>query len=387
MFKLAAAYIRGNIKRCLAMLLSLTLTVPIFVALSANLGTQQLKTIQTLNQNWRGAYDILVRPPNSALPLEAEKNIVRPSFLSNTYGGITLPQLDTIRSLTQVEVAAPIAIIGQIYPTLFPYSDVSALTSTDQPTLLNVKTNTLSRNGRYQKTTDSFVFLSPDRLCFDPELASYTNCTEKKPLNHIPTQNEPPVFSYGHTTDPEETKHLTTGTANLPPAQNIVPIGLNYLPLTWAAIDPVAEAQLIGLDKSISRGQYLTAKSGIQTLPYETLSPELPTSTQRILPAILTARMPAVDLKYHLEVKQLEPQLAQLWKHEGASETLVTKLSSAPQNTLIEKDIPLNYLWQQFQNQFSFSPQNLHHNDDKIALTQLDRIGDVTYRAKSENHL
>ena len=72
-----------------------------------------------VDANWRGAYDILVRPAGAVLPLEQTNGLVEPNFLSYAgRGGITLAQLAQVRAVPGVEVAAPIAVAGYLSYTL-----------------------------------------------------------------------------------------------------------------------------------------------------------------------------------------------------------------------------------------------------------------------------
>jgi putative ABC transport system permease protein len=61
-----------------------------FVLLTGNVSTQRLEVTGAVEGNFRGAYDILVRPKGSTTALEASNAQVRSSFLSGTYGGISL---------------------------------------------------------------------------------------------------------------------------------------------------------------------------------------------------------------------------------------------------------------------------------------------------------
>lgn len=100
-----------------------------------------------IDANWRGAYDILVRPPDTRLDLERTHGLVEPNFLSFTgRGGITLIQLAAIRSMPEVEVAAPVAIVGLIrYVITLPTISITNLPSA--PTLHRVTVTVSSSDG------------------------------------------------------------------------------------------------------------------------------------------------------------------------------------------------------------------------------------------------
>jgi len=69
----------------------------------------------TVNENFRGAYDLLVRPPSQHLGLESTKGLVEQDFLGLTgTGGITLEQLARVRATPAVSLAAPVAVVGYV---------------------------------------------------------------------------------------------------------------------------------------------------------------------------------------------------------------------------------------------------------------------------------
>ena len=122
--------LRGLISRRTATLLAgaglLTATLGFMILASTSLTTEA--TLKgDINRAWAAPYDLLVRPPGSAAPLENSEGLVRPNFLSSGAGGITLQQLAAIRQIPGVELAAPIAIPGYVYwPTSAPV-DLSPL--------------------------------------------------------------------------------------------------------------------------------------------------------------------------------------------------------------------------------------------------------------------
>src|SRR5207247_1833503 len=61
-----------------------------FTMLTSAANTSALEIRGTIAQNFRSAYDILVRPSDSYTPLELADGLVRPNYLSGLFGGITL---------------------------------------------------------------------------------------------------------------------------------------------------------------------------------------------------------------------------------------------------------------------------------------------------------
>ena len=69
-------------RRTLATVVAVAIAVTSFVVLTGTAETQRLTVTETLEENFRGAYDVLVRPTGSANEIERETSQVRASFLS-----------------------------------------------------------------------------------------------------------------------------------------------------------------------------------------------------------------------------------------------------------------------------------------------------------------
>ncbi len=101
-----------------ATVLATVLAAAVAIAAGAVADAAHVQVGQEVDAHWRGAYDILVRPPGSHLGLERTAGVVEPNFLGFTgTGGITLDQLADIRALGDVSLAAPVAFIGYITTT------------------------------------------------------------------------------------------------------------------------------------------------------------------------------------------------------------------------------------------------------------------------------
>jgi hypothetical protein len=127
---------------------------------AASAGIHQTATIRVagiVDAHWRGAYDILVRPPGTRLDLEQTGGLVEPNFVGFAgHGGISLDGLAAVRSVSGVELAAPIGFVGYVRgvapnviieldhlpmkPTLFRLTAVT--TTTDGLTRQPIQTET-----------------------------------------------------------------------------------------------------------------------------------------------------------------------------------------------------------------------------------------------------
>ncbi|MBE1556779.1 ABC transporter permease [Sporosarcina limicola] len=67
--------------------------------------------VDELQQRWSASYDIVVRPQGSRTITE-EVNLLEPNYLSGLSGGISIEQYEKIKAMSDIEVAAPIAMIG-----------------------------------------------------------------------------------------------------------------------------------------------------------------------------------------------------------------------------------------------------------------------------------
>jgi ABC-type antimicrobial peptide transport system permease subunit len=190
---------------------------------SAMLHTVEVTSTAEVAEHWRGKYDILVRPASSVSDVERDTHLVEGNYLGSSYGGITDEQYALIKSIDEVEVAAPVATVGY-----FVNSTGAVFVRLDPG-----EVNTLYR----------FTFTwSGD----DPIL-----------------QNEEAQIAYFTTTDYFKNYFMQGNLAidlTMSPAQQWALMNIGIIPSQWvlvAGIDPEQEAQLIGLDTALLAGDYL----------------------------------------------------------------------------------------------------------------------------------
>ncbi|MFD9739626.1 FtsX-like permease family protein [Umezawaea sp. NPDC059074] len=105
-----------------------------FTLLTGSTTTSRLQTLGTVDANYRAAYDILVRPKGARSPLEVDRGLVRPNYLSGLYGGISLDQYEQLKRLPGVAVAAPIAMVGYATTSLRAPVDATDAVDRSKPT-------------------------------------------------------------------------------------------------------------------------------------------------------------------------------------------------------------------------------------------------------------
>ncbi|MFC0503458.1 FtsX-like permease family protein [Micromonospora costi] len=104
--------LRGRAGRSVALMVGVLVATTGFVVLTGATTTSRLDITGAVERNTRAAYDILVRPKGTRTPLEAERRLVQPNYLSGLFGGITPAQYEQVRQIPGIDVAAPIAMLG-----------------------------------------------------------------------------------------------------------------------------------------------------------------------------------------------------------------------------------------------------------------------------------
>ena len=239
MGRLAWSQLRFRTVRLLALLAGMMVATAAFTVLTSASRTAQLRTIGTVSAHFVPAYDILVRPDGAKTGLERKDGTVQPNFLSGIYGGITMAQYQRIARIPGVQVAAPIAMVG--YTLLI--SGVSQPLPAAQYArpglqLYRITTTWVSDDGT------SRVRQPPSYLYVTPSGGSGDACPSTVP----PRKANP----FGPAVQSEADCWSKTGRSGAagPPTW-----GTGWvIPVLMAAVDPVAEAKLDGLDHARSDG-------------------------------------------------------------------------------------------------------------------------------------
>lgn len=67
---------------------------------------------ETIQNNGRGSYDLLIRPKSSRTDIEKKMHIVEENYIGDSSGGISIKEWNEIKNLNEVEIAAPVASLG-----------------------------------------------------------------------------------------------------------------------------------------------------------------------------------------------------------------------------------------------------------------------------------
>ncbi|WP_164667901.1 FtsX-like permease family protein [Virgibacillus doumboii] len=161
--------------------------------------------VDSLEKRWSASYDIVVRPEGSRSVTE-DKDLLEPNYLSGLSGGISMEQYEKIKAMENVDIAAPISMIGYVN------------TFTVMEDNLNITKNGIYRLSQTSETDTGVQNISddyPDRY-----------------------------FTVG----PWDSKNQQKGYGIIYFDQQQLSIGSNIL---LAGIDPEAESRLVGLDESV----------------------------------------------------------------------------------------------------------------------------------------
>jgi putative ABC transport system permease protein len=278
MRRLAWSQLRFRTVRLVALLAGMLLATTAFTVLTAASRTAQLRTVGTVTAHFVPAYDILVRPKSSRTALETQTNTVQPNFLSGIYGGISVAQYRQITQIPNVQVAAPIAMVGY---TLLLSQLTSPLPTADLSKpgrqLYRETTTWISQDGTSRATEPpSYLYVTQQQLgvsAQNPTLAteqlpdgqSITVCPENVTL--APGVDPFGVAAQSECTAWSKANGYGPGLGPSPPNPEI---DVDWvIPVLIAAVDPVAEAKLDGLNHAVISGQYLAenARDTATTFP------------------------------------------------------------------------------------------------------------------------
>lgn len=235
--RLLLGQIRGRPGRIISTALGIMVASVSFILLTSAASTSELKVTGTIAQNWKTAYDILVRPAGSITPIERERGLVRSNYLSGSFGGITLSQWRQIRQLPGVAVAAPIANIGYIIPAVIIRVPLPGLSAGSAQALYRLHLTWLANHGasQYPGATPYVYVTSTAGGCKIPGIHS--------PQPRSPFALEGPQNAYLQCT--RSGSHVTAQIDAL-------------FPILISAIDPVQENKLLDLDGTIVAGRSLS---------------------------------------------------------------------------------------------------------------------------------
>jgi putative ABC transport system permease protein len=325
MWRFVQSQFRYRRSRTAALALAILVASVSFTLLTASAKSSSLRVHGTLTSSFRPAYDILVRPPQTQTALENSARLVRPNFLSGVYGGITLSAWQRILKMRGVAVAAPVANIGYVLPFANVPISLTGLVEKAPYQLYRIHPTWVANGGlsRYP-APDVYVYYTPNHV--------FTSTSKWGGFVESGSGTRPPLqscfgFYAGHTSQPESPFPPLASQSSLscfPTAFEALglgaPISVNgfpsqhfprdrsyvgtaisaYFPIYITAIDPVQEAKLVGLDRTIVRGRYLRPNEGL--IPYKTVNGSF---HYKLVPVLASDRT-YVDERVSLRIERLQ---------------------------------------------------------------------------------
>lgn len=201
--------------------------------LSAGLSVMSLLTdsirgtvVRAYEQTWRSPYDILAHMPLDGTP---QGDLTEPNILTTLPPGITQAQLEEVRKVPGVEVAAPVAVVGHVQagPSyLFPSADLPH-----------------PGGGIYRITSQ---VTSTDTLVPEAMREEYVVALPDPRTGQLPDQ-------------------VPDGALLLDAGQRVSLVISAQIPTLLVGVDPEAEDKLVGLNKALTEGRYLRSADGVDT--------------------------------------------------------------------------------------------------------------------------
>src|ERR1022692_3531678 len=306
-----------------------------FSLLTAATTTSTAQVQGTVARNLRPAYDILVRPPGSTTALEASKGLVRDNYLSGIFGGISLQEYAQIQKIPGVQLAAPIAMIGYILQDVRIPIDVTSVLTPAASQVLTLTDNRTTDRGltRFPSSSIGYVYVTNDPLA--PQGGPGTSfigtpttviggSTEVLPTGqkvtvcpsylHVPNLTSPFADYQAQNGSCWSRQDLTAnaGPVQLPPGHVGGYVDF-VLPMLVAAIDPVAEQQLVGLGNAVKSGRYLRPTDSALAIGSQ---PTVGSLAPQLQVPVLATTNPFVDDTDQITVNRL-PASAVALLHQG----------------------------------------------------------------------
>ena len=240
-----------------------------FMLLASTSKTTEAVLTGDLTAAWVSPYDILVRPVGAALPLEQSSALVRPNFLSASPSGITLQQLDTIRAVPGVAVAAPIAVVGvtQVYAfatTSAVPVDLSQLMGGASIAVFRISPTVNADGGYSHYPMQQITIAVAPSGTYDIGKRTLTFGSQVIPCTKILCFGGKAICPQPGLCPDQIDGGDQQRVIGLPPGRPGAAIFFP-IPLTIAGVDPEAENKLSGIANCVTSGHYLRPGAEIGT--------------------------------------------------------------------------------------------------------------------------
>jgi putative ABC transport system permease protein len=370
--RLGWSHVRSGLARSLALLLGMFLAATAFTVLTAASRTAQLRTVGTVSAHFQPAYDILVRPKGARTKLEDQTGTVQPDFLGGIYGGITMAQYHQIARVSGVQVAAPIAMVGySLLRTDVNFTLPAADYARPGRQLYRISTTWVSDGGTSRIAQPAtYIYITPDKVATSSQSGDTTEvlpggrrvtaCPYLRPAAGQPfgaaaqggsiCWSKADGYGPGNGPSPARPDYSASWT----------------VPVLIAAVDPVAEARLDGLNRALVAGRYLTENA--RDRQDGTVIDEFP---------VLAASSPGMD---EYAVTQLQ-QLARPAAPPVISTRWLAAEARVPGQAIASKRSTVQQAYQQVLQ--TLSPKSA----DRIGSNAYWSVGPVSYQRQADGAL
>lgn len=297
MVRFLASQLRFRSARALTVGAGILVAAVSFTLLTSAATTSRLQVQSTVSRNFRGAYDILVRPADSFTPLERQLGLVRQNYLGGIFGGISLRQYEDVKRIPDVEVAAPIANLGYVAPIQKLAVTIDEVLTRDPVQLYRVRYDWLANN-RLSRHQGGSVYVYYTRRHEHVEVDGF-------PWEVLPDGGKVQVCNPAITMPKgsylacfSERSPGLARLAGLPRGRVGGEVDLQ-MPILLAAIDPEQEARLVGLDRAMVAGRYLRGSDD------DAVAPPVDGMRLRTVPILASSRL-YLDQVVETSVERLE---------------------------------------------------------------------------------
>lgn len=369
--RLGRSGIRRRPARALAVFAGIAAAAMAFALLTSETASSNLTVTRTVRQNFRAAYDILVRPRGSVTSFERRHHLVADGFLSSLFGGISMAQYHQIASLRGVSLAAPVANVGYFLVTTQVFVPFPRSVAMNRASVYRVGLSWDVHHGlaSYPGQTN-YVYYTPKPIRVTgaytglqtvPGGRSTNVCGQfynSKPVSGAvtiprigagvkhPYRPQPPGF-YCDSARPSFAQSMRnysgTGSIFERAGRPGVEVIFNF-PVLVAGVDPNAEERLVGLGHAVTSGRYLQEGAGLsKPEPTPGLTNQRPLS--RYYPVIASVDT-FLDEAAKITVSRLDlPKSARLATLLGSSHAYASVTAASRGRTLGSEAVSPTTAW------------------------------------------
>jgi hypothetical protein len=368
--KLVLAQIRNRPARALALMAGLLTAALSFVLLASAADTSDVRTRGSVKASFRAAYDILVRPRGSFSEIERRDGLVRNNYLSGVYGGISFAQYERIKRIRGVDVAAPIANVGFVFPFGFVVLPIDKLLNDDPVQLYRLRLSWRAHSGTSQyHDSNQYVYYTRTGV-FEEGPEGLVERTPQggehlikwgiflsRPSEGGPFANYDNVAVFSERSPGEGDARYDDRWGRRKPGA----VSSFSFPILLAGIDPEQEARLLELDHAIVSGRYVRSGDGPEIV-------QEGERRRRIVPAIAASRT-YVGERLLVEIERLALPRSVNVPGMLASSRAYSWLTALPGRVLETSEVSADVIY-----------DRMLGRDDDISTFNIWEPGETTYR-------